>query len=177
MRADIEEAVRELDVARARLRRRYESGREVLSVLIMVLAIPAIPLVFLHGCITRRMWDMPFSHVVGTDEVQHSFPDGTTIVHLRTREALRYEGHFARHCLGDGSYDEHLVAGDRMFYSLRDASNMPLATFEVAGGCVVQAKGPRNMPVDPSVRAHLWEFFLRRRLVIVDDMQMIGLGG
>jgi hypothetical protein len=77
-----------------------------------------------------------------------SFPDGWKIVRLLTPEALDRESAHMQHCIGEGSYDQHLDGDSHVFYSLRDPKNRPHATMEVVNedgiAKLIQCKGKQN---------------------------------
>ncbi len=85
-----------------------------------------------HAMLSRRdpqvaaLWpDDP----TGVVEV-HAFPDGAhRVVELRSAAALDREGTLLDHCVG--TYAQAVADGRTRILSLRDASNLPLATVEV----------------------------------------------
>ena len=76
------------------------------------------------------------------------FPRGFRIVQLLSPAALDVEGCILGHCIGDGAYDDELCKGNAAFYSLRDGSNRPHATFniDIETNVLKQCKGKENKP-------------------------------
>ena len=66
-------------------------------------------------------------------EPVHQFNDSWTVRQLHTPEEFSDEGQQMGHCLGQQGYDYpgQSKRGEKMYYSLRDAGNMPHATMEV----------------------------------------------
>ncbi|MER8573359.1 PcfJ domain-containing protein [Mesorhizobium sp. M1409] len=70
--------------------------------------------------------------------------DGYKLVKLLTPEALDLESRRMHHCVGHGSYDAGLAAGNHEIYSLRDRKGRPVATVKINRGEIDQIKGKRN---------------------------------
>lgn len=88
-------------------------------------------------------------------ETIHLFPDGSSIVKLKTKSALSREGFLMNHCVGGYS-----LSDSRHIYSYRDSKNMPHATFEVQKNNeeIVQIKGKGNGPIHPKYIHPILEF-------------------
>jgi len=84
----------------------------------------------------------------GNATVVEKFDHGYTMVQLRTPEELDYESVKMGHCIGQGKYDEKLISGSHVYYSLRDGFNKPHATLgvDVASNALLQCRGAQNKP-------------------------------
>ncbi len=66
--------------------------------------------------------------------IVETLPNGFSWVQLLTPEALDREGLMMGHCVGDGAYDEEVLAGETCVYSLRGPNGRSHATLEVWTG-------------------------------------------
>ncbi|MBQ8437056.1 MAG: PcfJ domain-containing protein, partial [Alphaproteobacteria bacterium] len=85
-------------------------------------------------------------------EIIKEYPSNNTIlVHLKTPEALDYEGSYAHNCVGGGSYDKLLQEQNSGIYSLRqiapDNLLIPIATIELQKGNIKQIQGKCNSTI------------------------------
>ncbi|MBU2145852.1 MAG: PcfJ domain-containing protein [Alphaproteobacteria bacterium] len=103
---------------------------------------------------------------LGTDDERPvvNLASGFYLVQLITPAALDLESVRMHHCVGHGSYDEALLAGDIEMYSLRDRTGRPVLTIEIGladpGSSetseplarhreIYQIQGKRNFEPDP----------------------------
>jgi hypothetical protein len=75
-----------------------------------------------------------------------AFDNGFYIVKLKTEKALKLEGAYLEHCIGDGEYNAWLDSHDVHFYSLRDRNNLPCVSMCVEKDRyqMTQVRGRRN---------------------------------
>lgn len=64
--------------------------------------------------------------------LEHTFPDGSTILQLRPARALERAGRILSHCLGLGMHLARLQHGESIFFSYRNRSSKPRATLEIS---------------------------------------------
>lgn len=88
-------------------------------------------------------------------QTAHLFDEGMVAVRLKTPKALRFEGRFMRHCLGDLVYARRLTTQGVKYFSIRDAQGRPHVTLEVVGRRVTQCKGRANSDPVPSYGSKL----------------------
>ncbi len=70
--------------------------------------------------------------------------DGYRWVELKTANALEFEGHYMRNCLGSDRYIQSLSSPTRRYYSLRDPRNRPHVTMMTVRNRIVECKGKAN---------------------------------
>lgn len=102
----------------------------------------------------------------------HDFSDGSKIVELHTKNALKREGFMMSHCVGGYSLSKNC-----QIYSYRDKNNGPHATFEVRknGSEIVQIKGKGNGPIHPKYIGPILEFLRSIKIEIrPSDMRNLG---
>jgi hypothetical protein len=104
-------------------------------------------------------------HWEGSEELVVRLPNGFTIVKLKTKEELEYEGGQMGHCIGDGGYDEKLVENTHAYYSLRDSNNRPHATFEVRleDNFLLECRGKENRAPVAKYIPYVIEFIKSQR--------------
>jgi len=116
---------------------------------------------------------------LGPNDERHAanLAGGYTLVRLLTPEALDLESSRMHHCVGHGSYDRDLIAGDIQILSLRDPDGGPVVTLEIdvrgskyRDGIwphIAQAQGRRNERPEQrhldSLRPWVIVVWLRRR--------------
>jgi hypothetical protein len=105
------------------------------------------------------------------------FDNGIRIVQLMTPEALKYEGAKMGHCIGGDDYEEALVNGSEVFYSLRDARNRPHVTMEVdvADNALIQCRGKKNEPPVEKYMPMLQEFLTQQQFALQESPAYCGL--
>ncbi|MGO7279522.1 hypothetical protein GUK36_22610 [Rhizobium leguminosarum] len=77
---------------------------------------------------------------------------GHTLVHLRSRSALRKEGVLMGHCIGQGGYDDLLNDPDVIFASVRGPDGTPLATLDIRSGYIRQLCARGNTEPSDAVK-------------------------
>ncbi|MCV9964194.1 PcfJ domain-containing protein [Pararhizobium sp. BT-229] len=79
-------------------------------------------------------------------ELVHDCGDGFNIFRLTTKDALDHEGWQMGHCVGQGAYDQGVVAGKTAIFSLRDRFGKSHATVELdtVRNHIRQIKGKQN---------------------------------
>lgn len=84
-------------------------------------------------------------------DLVHTYPDGWTWQHLRTKDQRIREGAAMQHCVGTVSFDGLLDTS--AIFSLRDPAGKSIATVLMSGTWVQQAYGRRNSePVPEAIR-------------------------
>ena len=107
-----------------------------------------------------------------------TFADGYRIAQLLTPEALDRESAHVGHCIGDGKkYDNKLVSGSHVFYSLRDPKGKGHATMEVEvkNHNLMQCKGKENEPPISRYMPHIQAFLKREQFNLKESVHMTGL--
>lgn len=120
--------------------------------------------------LNRLFADVSFDPVAGTD-VAMEFEDGFKIRQLKSPESKDYESQRLHHCVGQGGYDSEWDE----IYSLRDADENPLVTFQVIAMDLVQCRGLQNGMPSSDVYPYLQEFIVERGLVPVSDIESTGV--
>lgn len=115
---------------------------------------------------------------LGIDEEEiMKFPNGYRIVRLTSPLALDAESAYMRHCIGQGGYDHHFENNDCAFYSLRDASNKPHATFQVETkkNRLVQLQGKANKPPVAKYMPYVVDFVRDKKFDLQVTVNQCGL--
>ena len=101
----------------------------------------------------------------------HDFQNGFFIVRLVSESSYKIEGKKMNHCVG--SYAERQ---ESEIYSLRDANNEPLVTFEVRDQKVVQVAEKNNAMISEMHKVYLNQFGKERGLRFY-KMKKVSSGG
>jgi len=86
------------------------------------------------------------------------FPNGYFWAQITSGAGLAREGNLMGHCVGGEYYHKKALTGEYKIYSLRDSSNVPHITLDIANDRVNQIKGKTNAAILPEYLPYLFSF-------------------
>ena len=122
----------------------------------------------------QKGWDIQLDE--NQEKRIKTLSDGYSLVELLSPEALDRESAYMQHCIGNGGYDFKVGEDDFRYISLRDSSNKPHATMELARVDygeweIVQFQGKQNQPPVQKYCDVLVPYIKEERFTLDEDVK------